>query len=333
MKSCTTITTVIPTYQRPHLLKKAIESVLNQTYPYFQLLICDNASGDETADVANEYCKRDVRVKYHCHTTNIGMMENYKFGIGSIQTEFFSILSDDDILLPWFYETALTSLINTPDAIFFAGSTIIMTQKGKVIRVPLSLWKRAGIFHPPEGLLEMIGKYPIPTGIIFRKEILNHVAIDEENPLVWDCDFLLNSAKKFPIVISQKPCAIFLQHAESYSFSQKAILWENSFSRLAYRLENSFDLPAPIAKEGKNRVLFELYNLYLQHKKIEKASLIAAQISSFISRNRKTALNLKIHKFHPMIINIINFLRGIKLRIMVEKKLQKQYKKYYTYMK
>ncbi len=329
MKSTPTITTLIVTYRRPQLLKKAIESVLNQTYPHFELFICDNASGDETEAVVTEYCSRDARVKYHCHATNIGMIENYKFGLASVQTDFFSLLSDDDVLLPWFYETALSSLLRTPDAIFFASSTIVMTSKGKVIRIPLSLWEKEGIFYPPDGMLEMIGKYPVPTGIVFRKKILNHVSIDEENHLTWDCDYLLNSARQFPIIISKKPCAIFLQHSKSYSFSQTTALWENTFYRIIDRLEKNFDLPPPVAKEAKNKVLLDLFHWHLQHKNFEQASKIANILSDWIHHHTRTALSFRIFPFRSIIMLIFDFLREIKHKILIEKK----YQKYYKYLK
>ena len=66
------ITTIIPTYRRPHLLRRAIQGVLNQTYSDFQVCVYDNASGDETAQVVAEFAARDNRVKYHCHSQNIG---------------------------------------------------------------------------------------------------------------------------------------------------------------------------------------------------------------------------------------------------------------------
>ena len=69
------ITTIIPTYRRPKLLRRAIMSVLNQTSPHFQICVYDNASGDETAAVVAEFSKNDPRVKYHCHTENIGAIK------------------------------------------------------------------------------------------------------------------------------------------------------------------------------------------------------------------------------------------------------------------
>jgi glycosyltransferase involved in cell wall biosynthesis len=54
------ITTIIPTYRRPKLLRRAIKSVLNQTYLHFQVCVYDNASGDETAEVVSELAKKTL---------------------------------------------------------------------------------------------------------------------------------------------------------------------------------------------------------------------------------------------------------------------------------
>ncbi len=51
------ITTVIPTYRRPKLLRRAIESVLAQTYPHLKVTVFDNASGDETPEVVAELAR------------------------------------------------------------------------------------------------------------------------------------------------------------------------------------------------------------------------------------------------------------------------------------
>ena len=75
------ISTIITTYRRPLLLKRAINSVLKQTYPHFQVYVYDNASGDETEKIAHDLMKKDSRVKYHRHPENIGMMANYQYAL------------------------------------------------------------------------------------------------------------------------------------------------------------------------------------------------------------------------------------------------------------
>src|ERR1039458_5172442 len=113
------ITTVIPTYRRPRPLARAIQSVLCQSYPHFEVHVYDNASGDETPEVVAQFAARDPRVKYHVHPRNIGMMENFAYGISHVETPFFSILSDDDFLLPGFFERAMSALEDYPEAMFF----------------------------------------------------------------------------------------------------------------------------------------------------------------------------------------------------------------------
>lgn len=233
------ITAIITTYRRPQLLKRALSSVLNQTFPQIQVCVYDNASGDETKAVVDEWIKKDSRVKYHCHSNNIGMMENYEYALQQVKTPFFSILSDDDVILPWFYEEGLRALKAYPNAAFFAGSTILMTEAGKVVRVPLDLWKREGYYCSSEGSLELISKYPVPTAVLFQKNVICEIPIDKKNPLMWDCDFLIQIASRYSFIISKKPCGIFLHHQTSYSGIQSLEEWETAQDCLQKRVSSS----------------------------------------------------------------------------------------------
>ena len=116
----------------------------------------------------------------------------------------------DDLLFPCFFETALMGFEHSSDIVFSAASAIIMTNNGRVIRVPLSLWAQEGVIAPPQGLYEMIGKYPVPMCILFSRKVIETTTIDMHNPLAWDCDYLIQIAAHHPIFISKKPCGIFL---------------------------------------------------------------------------------------------------------------------------
>jgi len=211
------ITTIIPTYRRPRLLSRAIKNVLNQTYPNFQICVYDNASNDETRSIVLELGKEDSRLKYYCHSENIGALANFNYGLLHVQTPFFSILSDDDIVLPHFYQTALEGFEKYPNAIFSAGSVISMTDKGQVLSNQLSSWPREGYFSAPDGLFQMLGmQHPTWTGVLFRKEVIDEIGIlDSEVGLLADMDYELRIAARFGFVISKKPCAIWMAHPSS----------------------------------------------------------------------------------------------------------------------
>src|ERR1019366_5330812 len=77
------VTTVIPTFRRPRVLKGAIESVLAQTFADFEVNVYDDASGDDTATVVQSISSRDPRVHYFCHPKRLGMMANFGYGSGA----------------------------------------------------------------------------------------------------------------------------------------------------------------------------------------------------------------------------------------------------------
>ena len=222
------ITTIIPTYRRPKLLRRAIRSALNQTYPHVQVCVYDNASNDETASVAAEIAKTDGRLKYQCHPTNIGAFNNFLFGMEHVETPFFSFLSDDDLILPGFYQDAMEKFSLYPDAIFYAGETIRLDGKGRILATFLASWPREGYFLPRESLPFMLRvRHPTWTAIVFRREVLTDVGrLDLEVDAPADLDFMFRAAARFPIIISKKPCAVYIHHASGgYESMPMDVIW------------------------------------------------------------------------------------------------------------
>ena len=107
-----TVTVAIPTYNRAALLREALESVLAQTHSNFRLVIGDNASTDETADVVASYC--DTRIEYVRSEHNIGMIANFNRLIELTETEFLMLLPDDDLLYPDYLNSVLEVLKRNP---------------------------------------------------------------------------------------------------------------------------------------------------------------------------------------------------------------------------
>jgi glycosyltransferase involved in cell wall biosynthesis len=63
----------MPVYNGEEYLVSALDSVLAQTYPDYELIISDNGSNDSTQEICNYYCKRDSRIRYYRHETNKGL--------------------------------------------------------------------------------------------------------------------------------------------------------------------------------------------------------------------------------------------------------------------
>jgi glycosyltransferase involved in cell wall biosynthesis len=204
------ITTIIPTFKRPRLVSRAIQSSLGQTFTDLEVLVLDNASGDETASVVAAISKADPRVKYHCHSENVGGMKNLLYGLSHITTPFFSILSDDDILLPEFYAAAMKGFNDHPSASFVACGTLHITPAGDYYGMPVAQLP-VGFYQPPEGLLAIL-RYGHPewTGMLFRTSIVSEIgSLDDRTGYAADFDFELRAASRTSFVVCHQPAAIY----------------------------------------------------------------------------------------------------------------------------
>jgi glycosyltransferase involved in cell wall biosynthesis len=107
----------LPTHNREFYLRRAIESVLSQTYGNFEFIISDNASIDGTKALCEEYLKKDARIKYVLQRENIGFYENFNFVFASARGGFFGLLGDDDLWMPTFLERCVEKLEKNPRAV------------------------------------------------------------------------------------------------------------------------------------------------------------------------------------------------------------------------
>ncbi|MEO6797432.1 MAG: glycosyltransferase family 2 protein [Candidatus Dormibacter sp.] len=226
------ITTVIPTYRRPVLLARAIRSVLRQTYQNFQVIVYDNASGDETAAVVADLQASDARVRYRAHAENIGAQANFISALAQVDTPYFSMLSDDDVLLPYFYEQALASFRAHPAAVFVASPVMLVDERGRVLTVNNRDWP-PGLYPAPSAMLRMAEReHVIWTGTLFKREALAQGLIDPETGMCSDLDLLLRITGRHPIAVAERPGAVFCVHPDSPSSYPRLSLYWPSWTRI-----------------------------------------------------------------------------------------------------
>jgi glycosyltransferase involved in cell wall biosynthesis len=205
------ITTFIPTFRRPILLKRAINSVLRQTCNDFQVCVYDNCSGDETEEIVKEIANSDSRVKYFCHSENIGAARNFDYALKHINTRYFSILSDDDLILPDFYSIALSEFTLHPGAMFVSTGVLEVNRFNEIVPEYHVHSLPRGLYIPPKSIFNIINPHPPTwTGILFKKEVLDKIGfLDEEVGMFVDTDFILRAAAQGPFVYNPNPGAIF----------------------------------------------------------------------------------------------------------------------------
>jgi len=238
------ITTVIPTYRRPELLCRAIQSVLAQSYPHLQVAVFDNASGDETAARVEEIRRRDPRVRYHCQPRNLGPARNFQAGLESVTTPYFAFLSDDDLVFPWFYEHAMRHLSGEPRARFFCGRSVRYEPDTGLHEVrPQHGWEK-GFYESGEAVELMISSMFPWTGAVFATEV-REKAGPLEDVEIADFLFLVKAAACFPFVISPAPCGVRVYWSESALRNVSAAEVIRSFAVSGDRLSRLREISAP----------------------------------------------------------------------------------------
>lgn len=145
------ITVCIPTYNRSVMLLEAIESVQKQTIKEIKILILDNCSSDDTAEVVTNLSKTDSRVVYYRNEINLGQFGNISKGIELTETKYWSLLMDDDIWSEDFLEHALNGYNMFPEAGLYSCWAYGATSIDKIIldkRFGVNLFQNPLILKP-----------------------------------------------------------------------------------------------------------------------------------------------------------------------------------------
>jgi glycosyltransferase involved in cell wall biosynthesis len=131
------VSVLIPTYNYARYLPEAIESVLEQDFQDFELLIGDDCSTDNSAEVIARYAAKDERIRFKIHSANLGMVQNWNWCLSQARGEFIKFIFGDDKL---FSPTAIgkmvalmesnpaISLVSTASSVIDARSAAIETR-------------------------------------------------------------------------------------------------------------------------------------------------------------------------------------------------------------
>lgn len=267
------ITTVIPTFRRPTLLKRAIESVLAQSFKGLTVCVYDNASGDETESIVRAFSERDSRVIYYKNSKNIGGVANMIQGLSAVATPFYSLLSDDDFLLPGFYEEAIKEFKSNPDIGFVCSKTIVIDLIDKKIQYRNQDWA-AGLYAPSNEIVsKMHSSHFVSTGVLFSKQVRGSIGLFD--PSGSDSLYMIMAAASFPFVVLENNGAALTLHENAYSMMGEGIAKESVltlYEHLLSTVGNVMNLSLPV--DQKIHVLMHILKAYQQHFDTKKLNYL-----------------------------------------------------------
>lgn len=164
----------IPTYRRPKDLRNAIESALAQTVTDFELIVCDNDSGDETESVVREF--NDSRIQYFKNEKNIGGPKNMQRCIENSSGEWFILLSDDDALFPEYLNYLEQGVRACPQATIFSTAYLYGNDckgiLGKTVHYSAGIWNEFEVNNNKPVILNGL---EVAISLLFEATIMHPV--------------------------------------------------------------------------------------------------------------------------------------------------------------
>jgi glycosyltransferase involved in cell wall biosynthesis len=107
----------MPVFNGEKYLRDSIESIIDQTYQNFELIISDNASTDRTQEICLEYSRKDNRISYYRNDKNLGGPKNYNRVFELSSAEYFKWAAYDDVLAPEFLRKCVNVLDSDPSIV------------------------------------------------------------------------------------------------------------------------------------------------------------------------------------------------------------------------
>lgn len=120
------ISIVMPAYNAEKTIKDAIQSVINQTYKHWELLVIDDCSKDSTKEIVQQLCKKDTRIILLKNEKNLGVSKSRNYGIRKSRGSWIALLDSDDMWVAEKLEKQYRLLNQREDAdLIFTGSSFI----------------------------------------------------------------------------------------------------------------------------------------------------------------------------------------------------------------
>lgn len=189
------ISVIMPIYNAAPFLKESIESILDQTYTDFELLLLNDKSTDNSLEIILEYKQHDSRIIVIDKKSNIGPANIRNEGISTAKGKFIALMDADDIALPNRFEKQINVFKKNPE-IGVCGTwfTLFGSKKNKTIKhnkehdaIKISFLHNCGIGNPT---------------VMLRKNILNNLEFNNDYVPAEDYDLwsrLLSKTKFYNI--------------------------------------------------------------------------------------------------------------------------------------
>lgn len=204
------VSVIIPTFNREKLIERSINSVLNQTYKNFELIVVDDCSTDNTENVVKKY--NDERIHYIKLEKNSGACKARNVGIENAKGEYIAFQDSDDVWHKDKLEVQLEQMKKNNAEVSFCNMMQHKLNSKECREIPQNC---------PEGFIEyrtLLIKSIVSTQCLMaKKRCFDKIKFDLSLPRLQDWDIILELSKKYKIFHIN--CALVDMYVQNDSIS------------------------------------------------------------------------------------------------------------------
>jgi len=283
------VSIIIPTYNRPKLLKKAIDSVLSQTYQNFEIIIIDDCSKENIEKKIDDY--GDNRIKYFRNETSLYAAGSRNKGIKKSDGDFIAFLDDDDIWLPNKIETQINLFKKNKNVgLVYSGIKLNFDNNVAYSTIP----SKSGMIYKDMLIKNYIGG---TISVMVRREALQNNLFDTDFPAREEYDLWIRISKNWEV---------------DYVDDVKAVaFYRNNIKRISTDLKNYEIAIKKLNKKYKNEINNVLNE---KEKKIREAlqyHFLGAQAIKMNNKNLSLKYFMKSFKKNPTIKSLFTLMTSI----------------------
>jgi glycosyltransferase involved in cell wall biosynthesis len=272
------ISVVMTSYNHERFISEAIESVLNQTFPNFELIIVDDSSTDRSKEIIKQCQQKDSRVKTIFHPSNKGISTTINDGFSAARGRFVAYTNSDDLWTPEKLEKQICILQQNPDLIVWSDASIIDANGNETGQLFTQMQK--AIQRQKSGFIlrELIrSNFICGQSTIFETKITRQIKFDQRLTYLNDYKFMIDVAKKHHFYFIPKPLVKYRIHGDNCILKNSDTWHKDSFIIAKYVLKK-YGSDIPDFLKGKlyykiGRYIFNRKRYHLGRKFLFEAML------------------------------------------------------------
>jgi glycosyltransferase involved in cell wall biosynthesis len=235
------ISIALAAYNGEKYIREQIDSILDQTYRDFELIICDDCSADSTWSILQEYERKDRRIRCYLNEENLGFNRNFEKAIKLCKGEYVAISDQDDI---WTGDHLAVLLENIGDNLICCGESMLVSEKGEDIYKYSDIFDAFSLMDTAEKKVLRILYGGNPFGgacMLIKTEALQEMLPIPYSIAYYDVWFALCACVKNSFKYTQNIIRYFRQHTSNMSGNHKKWSLRHSLKKFTLIKHKSSD--------------------------------------------------------------------------------------------